>query len=124
MCTSPTCARAGRNVPPGLLVDTPELLAQVDPDVAQADLVELPTNSLVRLKWRCSRGHSWETRVRHRAIAGSGCPQCARRRRASALPDTRPDLAGSHNVAWEAQVHSRVSVFGATDTTILCRLTS
>ncbi|MFE5108276.1 zinc-ribbon domain-containing protein [Streptomyces sp. NPDC056663] len=47
----------------------PDLLVQVDPEVAPADVTELPTNSPVRLKWRCSHGHSWETRVRHRAAA-------------------------------------------------------
>ena len=31
--------------------------------------------------WLCSGcGHEWEARVAHRAIAGSGCPRCARRR--------------------------------------------
>jgi hypothetical protein len=96
----------------------PELLAEVDPEGAPADVAELLANSRVRLKWRCSRGHSWETRVRHRAIAGSGCPHCAGKRRAPALSDARPDLAaewhpirndvpnaagitsGSHRVVW------------------------
>lgn len=115
----PTCARAGHNAPPpGLLADLPELLAQVDPDIAPADVAKLPTNSPVRLGWRCPRGHRWKAKVRNRAIAGSGCPHCRGKRRAPDLPDTRPDLAaewhptlnnvpdasgitaGSHRVVW------------------------
>ncbi|MFF1263857.1 zinc-ribbon domain-containing protein [Streptomyces sp. NPDC058321] len=114
----PVCARAGRLAPAGLLVDVPELFAQVDPDTAPADVVELLVNSPVRLGWRCSQGHRWEAKVRHRAIAGSGCPHCAGKRRAPALLDERPDLAaewhserneaptsrgvtaGSHRLVW------------------------
>lgn len=54
----------------------------------------------------------------HRTVAGSGCPACARRKRASGLPDARPDpaaqwhparndgltaeavTAGSHRLVW------------------------
>lgn len=114
----PNCARAGRYAPAGLLVDMPELFAQVDPDTAPSDVAELLVNSPTRLGWRCSRGHRWEAKVRHRAIAGSGCPVCARRKRAPALPQARPDLAaqwhpvrndgltaeavtaGSHRLVW------------------------
>ncbi|MER5359693.1 zinc-ribbon domain-containing protein [Streptomyces sp. NPDC002785] len=114
----PACSRAGRDVPAGLLADMPELFAQVDTDTAPADVAELLVNSPVRLGWRCSLGHRWETKVRHRAIAGSGCPHCARRQHSPALPDARPDLAaewhparnneltagavttGSHRVVW------------------------
>ncbi|WP_329324599.1 zinc-ribbon domain-containing protein [Streptomyces luteogriseus] len=114
----PTCARAGRNVPAGLLSGIPELFAQIDPDAAPADVAELLVNSRVRLGWRCTQGHRWEAQVYHRAIAGSGCPRCAGKRRSPALPQARPDLAaewhpdrndapaadtitaGSHRVVW------------------------
>lgn len=35
----------------------------------------------------------------HRTVAGSGCPACARRKRASGLPDARPDLAAQWHPA-------------------------
>ncbi|AVH61711.1 MULTISPECIES: zinc-ribbon domain-containing protein [Streptomyces] len=114
----PDCARAGRDEPAGLLADMPELFAQVDLDAAPADVAELLVNSRIRLGWRCPVGHRWEAKVSHRAITGSGCPDCAGKRRAPALPDARPELAaewhpvrndtltagavtaGSHRVAW------------------------
>lgn len=114
----PTCSRAGRDVPAGLLSDVPELFAQIDPDTAPADIAELLVNSSVRLGWRCAQGHRWEAKVSHRAITGSGCPRCAGKRRSPALREARPDLAaewhpdrnhapaadaitaGSHRVVW------------------------
>lgn len=95
----PVCARAGRDAPAMRLADMPELFAQVDPDTAPADVAELLVNSRVRLAWRCSRGHRWEAKVSHRTVAGSGCPACARRKRASGLPDARPDLAAQWHPA-------------------------
>ncbi|MFE9679724.1 zinc-ribbon domain-containing protein [Streptomyces sp. NPDC006259] len=71
----------------------PELFALVVPDTAPADVAELLVNSRVGLGWRCSRGHRWEVKVSHRTVAGSGCPACARRKRAPALPEPRPGLA-------------------------------
>lgn len=114
----PACARAGRDAPAGLLADMPELFTQVDPDTAPSDVAELRVNSYVRLGWRCSAGHRWEAKVSHRAVTGSGCPACAKRKRAPALPEARADLAaqwhptrndgleagavtaGSHRVVW------------------------
>ncbi|WP_333751508.1 zinc-ribbon domain-containing protein [Streptomyces sp. IBSBF 2394] len=94
----PVCARVGRDAPAMRLADMPELFAQVDPDTAPADVAELLVNSSVRLGWRCSRGHRWKAKVSHRTVAGSGCPACARRKRAPALPEARPELA----VQWHA----------------------
>lgn len=95
----PNCARAGRDAPAGRLADMPELFDQVDPDTAPADVAELLVNSRVRLGWRCSRGHRWEAKVSHRALAGSGCPVCVRKKRAPALPAARPDLAAQWHTA-------------------------
>ncbi|MDX3231857.1 zinc-ribbon domain-containing protein [Streptomyces sp. ME19-01-6] len=83
----PACARAGRDISAGLLADIPELFAQIDQDTAPADVGELLVNSSVRLGWRCTEGHHWEAKVSHRAIAGSGCPHCAGKRRSPALPE-------------------------------------
>jgi hypothetical protein len=71
----------------------------VDPNTAPADVAELLINSRVRLGWRCSRGHRWEAKVSHQTVAGSGCPACARRKRAPALPEARPDLAAQWHPA-------------------------
>ncbi|WP_228183901.1 zinc-ribbon domain-containing protein [Streptomyces anulatus] len=95
----PACARSGRDAPAGLLADMSELFAQVDPDTAPADVAELLVNSRARIGWRCPRGHRWEAKVSHRAVAGSGCPTCARKKRAPVLPDARPDLAAEWHPA-------------------------
>ncbi|WP_158710027.1 zinc-ribbon domain-containing protein [Streptomyces katrae] len=115
----PECARAGRTSEPVLLADLPELLRQVDPDTDGAsEASQLLSNARERLGWICPQGHRWQARVRHRAISGSGCPQCAGKRRSPALRAAHPDLAaewhptrntgldlaavtaGSHRVVW------------------------
>ncbi|MEU5425934.1 zinc-ribbon domain-containing protein [Streptomyces olivoreticuli] len=96
----PACTRAGRRAEPAPLSSMPGLLAQVDPDViGDVDPGRLPVTSAVRLGWICPKGHRWETKVRHRAIAGTGCPQCAGRRRSPALRTSRPELAAE----WHAR---------------------
>jgi very-short-patch-repair endonuclease len=109
----PTCARAGRDAPAGLLADMPELFTQVDPDTAPADVAELLVNSRARIGWRCPRGHRWEAKVSHRAVARSGCPACARKKRAPVLPDARPDLAAEWHPARNAPLTARAVTTGS-----------
>ena len=33
--------------------------------------------SNARIWWKCSRGHSWETPIHHRALKNTGCPYCS-----------------------------------------------
>lgn len=45
--------------------------------------------------WKCSKGHEWDTTVKHRALRGQGCPSCAGKRKltdGSSLEVTHPHL--------------------------------
>ncbi|MFF7638601.1 zinc-ribbon domain-containing protein [Kitasatospora sp. NPDC008050] len=115
----PACARAGILPQARRLEELPDMLVEVDPDTNPGiDPRHLLTNDKIRLIWRCAQGHQWPASVRHRAIAGSGCPQCAGRKAAPQLERAHPGLAaewhpvrneglalekitaGSHRVAW------------------------
>lgn len=90
----PRCARSGVLPSARPLSELPDLLAQVDPDQNEGiDAARILSNDKIKLQWRCPRGHRWQTMVRHRAVAGSGCPRCARRRTAPRLQEAHPELA-------------------------------
>ena len=57
--------------------DHPHLVLQWAADnVLRPELVRSGSN--VKIKWRCVDGHTWEAKVVHRTLRGSGCPQCHR----------------------------------------------
>jgi hypothetical protein len=73
-----------------LAVRAPELIAELhptrNPDVDPATLAWAANR---RVWWRCSEcGHDWRALVSSRT-AGSGCPQCARRRGSAAIAETK-----------------------------------
>jgi len=79
----PECARLARSRPKqagaSLASKYPDLAAQWDRDAnASAGPEDLTPGSGVKVWWKCANGHSWQARIKHRAI-GSGCPYCARR---------------------------------------------
>lgn len=52
---------------------------------------EIFAGSPIVVRWRCDRGHEWESSVRNRALRGHGCPICAHR------PPAKPEsLAAMH----------------------------
>lgn len=73
----------------------PDLAAQWDTGLnADHSPQDVPRGSTFRAWWRCDRGHSWQASVYNRTINGSGCPQCAQRRRqGTPLTVTHPALA-------------------------------
>lgn len=92
--------------------------------------------------WKCSKGHQWETSVKHRTLQGAGCPFCSGLKVLSGFNDLKtvkpelvkewdyeknypltPDIVspGTHKKAWwkcekghswEAEIKSRVSGCG------------
>ncbi|AVV46701.1 hypothetical protein C6376_40540 [Streptomyces sp. P3] len=75
--------------PARCLAGVPELFAQVDPDIVPAG--GSPTaGQLPRTAGMAPfQGPPLGGEVSHRTVAGSGCPACARRKRAPALPEAR-----------------------------------
>ncbi|WP_157847676.1 zinc-ribbon domain-containing protein [Streptomyces violens] len=81
----PRCARernrAARLTPkPGRsLSDThPHIAAQLVYTVSPLDMdgAQLSNGSNVMCRWRCNRGHEWQTTVAARTYNNSGCPRC------------------------------------------------
>lgn len=91
---------------PACRASTRTTLADRYPDLANELLVPFDARALapgshVVVWWRGPLGHVWKAAVANR-VKGSGCPQCARQRRAQArqrprpgasLADTHPDLS-------------------------------
>jgi Probable Zinc-ribbon domain len=96
------CTSAAWRVPRerSLAVLCPDLAAELHPiRNGGLDPYELGAGSHRRMWWRCGRcGHEWCTAVKARSIAGYGCPQCARKRRADAQRRVPPErsLAALH----------------------------
>ena len=92
----PFCS--GRNAIVGesdLATTHPELAAQA----VDWDARTVMAGSSQTKKWRCSKGHTWETKVHLRANRGFGCPYCSGYK--AILGET--DLATTHpNLAKEA----------------------
>jgi hypothetical protein len=60
------------------LADRPDIVAEIDPAKHPGiDPRAIPAGSLLRINWRCKKGHSWEATVSIRVRRGTGCPQCA-----------------------------------------------
>jgi rubrerythrin len=104
---SPPAGSAGsiRSTPPwrSLAHVRPELAAELHPERNdRLEAAELAVGSKRKLWWLCaSCGWEWRATVGNRALRGSGCPRCARKRRAEerarvdperSLAVIRPDL--------------------------------
>ena len=31
--------------------------------------------------WKCSEGHEWEAQIKSRTLGGTGCPECAKKKK-------------------------------------------
>jgi hypothetical protein len=59
----------------------PELIQELDMDRNDFDPYELPRKGgTTTMWWKCSFGHSYETRGAHPRIRGAGCPYCSGQR--------------------------------------------
>jgi hypothetical protein len=70
----------------------PELAAQAD----GWDPATLKAGSNKRVRWKCPRGHSFESVVHSRTLQGTGCPICANQQVLAGFNDlatTHPELA-------------------------------
>ena len=81
----------------------PELLTELHRTRnGDLDVTTLAAGAHRKVWWRCQTcGHEWRTAVVNRVLPGSGCPECARKRRAAtrrrveprrSIALTRPDL--------------------------------
>ena len=56
----------------------PHLVKEWSPDDDKTPQ-DVSSGSDYRAKWVCSKGHKWESQVKHRALGGQGCPTCVSR---------------------------------------------
>lgn len=55
----------------------PELIEQVSID-NNIDLDKISAGSTLKIKWTCSKKHTWECSVRNRTKKKTGCPYCCK----------------------------------------------
>lgn len=60
-----------------LAIKAPELQVEWHPDNDKESWT-VAYGSNVKYKWICHKGHTWPASPHNRAIAGSGCPECAK----------------------------------------------
>src|SRR5690625_2716397 len=75
----------------GLRVDASNSLATLFPKIAEEWVVCMDDSSLTpetiaagshkKVKWKCKKGHKWQTTPKHRTSGETGCPDCKRGRR-------------------------------------------
>ena len=57
-------------------------LATTYPDLSKEadgwDPTTLTAGSGKKVRWKCTEGHKWAANVQNRAVAGTGCPECAK----------------------------------------------
>lgn len=58
--------------------------------------------------WKCSKGHSWETKISGRAVSGTGCPYCANKRVLVGYNDLET-LFSSIALEWDYEKNSPVT---------------
>ena len=75
-------------------------LAEAAPEVAAMadgwDPTAYSTTSHARVKWKCDKGHSWDSAISTRVSIGPGCPVCSNQRVLAGHNDmatTHPELA-------------------------------
>jgi hypothetical protein len=75
-------------------------LATTNPDLAREadgwDPTKVIGGGAKKLKWKCSKAHSWFTTINHRKRSESGCPVCSNQRVLKGFNDlasTHPELA-------------------------------
>jgi hypothetical protein len=67
--------------------------------------------SNVKRKWKCSKGHIWETSIKNRTVSGSGCPVCSGREVLKTYNDlntTHPGIAKEAD-GWDPSQFSKGS---------------
>ena len=87
----------------GSLADlNPALAAEWDYDRNKTKSPEtVSCSSSLQVHWQCSKGHRWVAQVRTRALEGTRCPYCSRRKPSPEynLATELPDIAAQWNYA-------------------------
>jgi hypothetical protein len=77
----PYCAGTRPSAQTCLAATRPDLAAEWHPfRNGRLAVSEVSAGSSRMVWWRCSQGHEWEARIRHRAREQHRCPACARER--------------------------------------------
>jgi len=75
-----------------LSVTHPEIAVEAD----GWDPSKYTYGSSKKLKWKCSKGHTWESKILNRTVNNSGCPICSNSKVVSGVNDlatTHPEVA-------------------------------